>query len=1192
MLQEAVGAGRISRLKEKTKENETDYFMKTRTLRTSTAKQNLSLIICLVVAAGTLVPVAASPFLPVEERKRNFAGRDNPEQAAAAAADFLDLLTFEVPTRGFENPRAPLAEIAKLRDEGQPVEALGVFHSYFLGKLRNPQQFGLTAWDVSPSSRGIAGRWNYPGRGIPSDPDVASADRLLEGFWGEVEIGPPGQVNWLYPHKSWDDLKPGEPGGLPAPELLLGTAFDALPAAYLATGDEKYLRAWAAYMDDWAINSAVTTVYPHPGLVPLDLRGSTELINFIRILGGLSQAIPYDRQAELLPPATLARVLGKYWEELSLLQALYLRTNTHNWTPGGAYLLLGLLLDEFKAAPLLFREGRRRKIEDNAVTQNLRDGSENQQDPWYNDNYVFGTGQVAPLFEARQRVPGWQELPWVEDLKNDPEWFQEIREHQFDRIGFQLRLRTPQGSWPVGVRGRDKRPGGTDAFHISPEAFADPELRRIRLAMADATRPANQQTIHAASSVKPSYHSEWFPYGGFNLVREGWEADSGYGHMFTSPAPGSYGGRRSRSNNNFFGLAAFGQDLIVEEKWSPYALMDSPIKVDGLPQDFLTGTARVPSIARHKMTPTVAWTEPGYWRWHASDHFNLMEGIYEGPYAKTDSLNLRAPEAPVSMQVGGGRFEDALLGIRHQRWVQFVRDARLWIVTDRMRGSGEHTYTQYWYLPLKPGGDHAFTEAEIEVSPVDRRVRTKSESATKVGGVDVPQANVSLYSFSAEPLNYKTAAQPRKTDREHFGQYRIELEWQGSGDSLVVTVIYPRAPGAGIEADIVPRQLNGPGGALGFETELPGGGTIQYLAAPGDTALALELGGVRAEAESLLVTANGGIVMGGLSFSIDGLSQPVAHPDFEFTRTPASGSAELVITPIYRPIAPVEIGPAQNVFVDQIEVTMSSKTPEVEIRYTVDGSEPTPQSTLYEGPFVLDHTAIVKARAYRPGVTGNPPHTSGTHATATSRAVFDKELPIKAVAAKNPQPGLQARYFEDDWRTLWLRLDSLEPKGEASGVDTFDLSVVPATNPPLGDTAAPRKEFFAVEYTGFLDVPETGVYTLHAPREYVMPDIDPGYELRIFLGQNIVPFGGRTQVAGLKEWYPSTRLHAQGNWSVALEKGLQPIRIVYLDYRTDGPARLNHKGLAEYIWSGVTPDLKISGPDLEPQPIPAAWLMH
>jgi hypothetical protein len=1148
---------------------------------------------CVAGLQGCIGIASAETLQRFGPSAEDYAQRHAPESIEAVARDFLDRVDFDLPTRGSSNPRAPLAEVAKLREEGKWAAALEVFHTYFLGKLRNPQDFGLTAWDVHPASIGIAGRWNYPYSSLPENPDIEAADRLLQGFWGEIEIGPPGQVNWLHPHQTWEDLSPAEPGGLPAPQLLNGSALNPLAHAYIATGEEKYLRAWVAYLDDWSIHSTVTAEYPHPSLVPLNLRGTHELIQMIRLLGGLSLAMPFERQSELLPPATLARVLGKYWDELILLQALYLRTNTHNWTPGNEYTLLGLLFEEFKAAPLIFREGRRRMIEDNAVTQNLRDGSENQQCPWYNDNYVAGVGQIFPLLEARKRLPAWVELPWVAELKNDPDWFQEIREHMIARIGYQLRLRTPQGSWPVGVRGTDKRPGGTDAFHVSPQAFADPELRRIRLALEDATRPANERLLTPDSGIRPTYHSEWFPYGGYNLVREGWEADSGYGHMFTSPAPGAYGGRRSRSNNNFFGLAAFGQDLIVEDKWDRYGLMGSPITVDGLPQDFLAGTSRVPAVAGHKMTPAVAWTEPGYWRWHASERFNVMEGVYEGPYAKTDSLQLKAPEVPVTMQRGGAPLDQALQGIRHQRWVHFVRDARLWIVTDRLRGSGEHAYKQFWHLPLKPGSDPAFTEDEIEVSPELRRVRTASDSSTSMRGVEWPQANVSMHSFSAEELDYRTIARPRKTARQHYGQYRIELGWKGMDDTLVVTAIYPRAPGLGLEADIAPRQIEGPGGAVGFEAEIPSGGTVRYLAAPGDTPAILELGIAKAEAESLLVTESGGIVMGCRRFALNGTLVPVGHTDFEFTvPSPATDHSSLVITPIYRPIAPVEIGPARNVFVDQVEVTMTSRTPNVEIRYTLDGSEPTPQSTLYEGPFTLAQNAIVKARAYRPGVTENPPHTSGTHATATSRAVFDQALPVGAVAVRNPQPGLRARYFEDDWRRLWLRFDSLEALAESKGVDAFDLSVVPETNPPLGEAAAPRAKYYTVEYTGYIEVPETGVYTLHAPREFVMPDIDSGYELRVFLGQHVVPWAWRTQAVGLNEWYPSTRLHAQGNWSVALEKGLQPIRIVYLDYRTDAPARLNQAGLDDYIWSGVTPDLKISGPGMEPQAIPTGWLRH
>ena len=94
------------------------------------------------------------------------------------------------------------------------------------------------------------------------------------------------------------------------------------------------------------------------------------------------------------------------------------------------------------------------------------------------------------------------------------------------------------------------------------------------------------------------------------------------------------------------------------------------------------------------------------------------------------------------------------------------------------------------------------------------------------------------------------------------------------------------------------------------------------------------------------------------------------------------------------------------------------------------------------------------------------------------------------------------------------------------------------------------------------------------------------------LGNKVVPYGNRTQVIGLNEWYPATRLHALGTWSIGLKKGLQPIRIVFMDFRTNAAKLLNEPGVKDYIWTGCTPDLRISGGGLVNQPIPATWLRH
>ena len=69
--------------------------------------------------------------------------------------------------------------------------------------------------------------------------------------------------------------------------------------------------------------------------------------------------------------------------------------------------------------------------------------------------------------------------------------------------------------------------------------------------------------------------------------------------------------------------------------------------------------------------------------------------------------------------------------------------------------------------------------------------------------------------------------------------------------------------------------------------------------------------------------------------------------------------------------APV-IAPSGGTFTDTQEVALSSPTPGATIRYTLDGSDPTADSDLYTGPFLLSSTALVQARAFRTGMNASP----------------------------------------------------------------------------------------------------------------------------------------------------------------------------------------------------------------------------
>jgi len=188
-----------------------------------------------------------------------------------------------------------------------------------------------------------------------------------------------------------------------------------------------------------------------------------------------------------------------------------------------------------------------------------------------------------------------------------------------------------------------------------------------------------------------------------------------------------------------------------------------------------------------------------------------------------------------------------------------------------------------------------------------------------------------------------------------------------------------------------------------------------------------------------------------------------------------------------------------------------------------------------------------------------------------SLAKYTKAEPIPAV---DPDGGLErgatCEYYEGDWTDLYASFDGVDRVESGTADGLFDLDAVRTDGT------------FGVSYSGYLRIPETGVYSIHAPREIVHHDIESGYVLRVAVGQD---------GDGLREWYPSTRQHAFGTWSVALSGGYHPFRVDFVDYREGAHEVLNSPALeATFVWDDTTPDLRISGPSVDEEPVPDDWL--
>lgn len=126
--------------------------------------------------------------------------------------------------------------------------------------------------------------------------------------------------------------------------------------------------------------------------------------------------------------------------------------------------------------------------------------------------------------------------------------------------------------------------------------------------------------------------------------------------------------------------------------------------------------------------------------------------------------------------------------------------------------------------------------------------------------------------------------------------------------------------------------------------------------------------------------------------------------------SPVAQSRYTIIPALTNAAMPV-ISPSAGTYPISVTITMSCPTPNALIRYTINGSDPTPSSNPYTDPFVLRSSATVKARAFATGMAPSPPASvpyvvsaSDPHAVATPRIrpateTFDTSVRVKISCA-------------------------------------------------------------------------------------------------------------------------------------------------------------------------------------------------
>jgi hypothetical protein len=180
------------------------------------------------------------------------------------------------------------------------------------------------------------------------------------------------------------------------------------------------------------------------------------------------------------------------------------------------------------------------------------------------------------------------------------------------------------------------------------------------------------------------------------------------------------------------------------------------------------------------------------------------------------------------------------------------------------------------------------------------------------------------------------------------------------------------------------------------------------------------------------------------------------------------------------------------------------------VRYTVDGSEPGPDAPAYERPLVIRGETTVKARAFWP---------EGVSSLVESRT-FRPVAPLAASAEAPVKKGLVYGYYQGRFEKL----------PDFATLKTARIGT--AARPDLA--VSKDTDEFALRFTGFVHIPETGVYVFYLAT-------DDGSKLSI-AGEGIIVNDGvhgmaeeRTEMALEAGWHAFELDYFQGTGGLGLE---------------------------------------------------------
>ena len=207
-------------------------------------------------------------------------------------------------------------------------------------------------------------------------------------------------------------------------------------------------------------------------------------------------------------------------------------------------------------------------------------------------------------------------------------------------------------------------------------------------------------------------------------------------------------------------------------------------------------------------------------------------------------------------------------------------------------------------------------------------------------------------------------------------------------------------------------------------------------------------------------------------------------------------------------------------FTDKATMTFTTSRP-MKMVYTLDGSEPTAESTVYNGPFDITENTTLKIASVLP---------SGKMGKARVITVEKQDLaPAKEVAKTTP--GLNMEVFDG----MYLNMNEFKAANKSGNKKVIKSTRDLTKQVPAPESMRGVKQYAAIA-DGYVNIPEDGVYYVSSELEEVWID-----------GKLIVDNSGEVKRFSRKDK------------SVALAKGLHEIKLVFLGHIIGGwPSNWNN----------------------------------